>query len=242
MIADPYRVLGIPESASDTELKKAYRDLSKRYHPDANPDDPDGAEERFKEIQEAYKQIMDARERGTSAYGPAPGSYGSSRGDQQGRPYAEYGSFFGGFDDFFRNWQAYSEQERARQSAGERNELTAARNYINSGHYQEALQALSGVPMAERTAQWFYYSAVANQSIGNNIQALNHAKRAVDLEPGNNEYRSFLQRLQSGGQWYTHRGEGYGGMRSLATTGICLSICALNMCCGAGGLPMMFCC
>ena len=49
MIADPYRILGIREDATDQELKKAYRDLSKKYHPDANPNDPKAAEEKPKE-------------------------------------------------------------------------------------------------------------------------------------------------------------------------------------------------
>ena len=68
MIADPYSVLGISPSASNEEVKKAYRDLSRKYHPDSYVNNPlsDLAEEKFKEIQEAYKQIMDEREKGYS--------------------------------------------------------------------------------------------------------------------------------------------------------------------------------
>ena len=56
MSKNPYDVLGVSQNASDDEVKKAYRELSRKYHPDANVDNPlaDLAEEKFKEIQEAY--------------------------------------------------------------------------------------------------------------------------------------------------------------------------------------------
>ena len=57
---DPYKVLGLSPTASDEEVKKAYRKLSRKYHPDANINNPnkDQAEEKFKEIQAAYQMIM----------------------------------------------------------------------------------------------------------------------------------------------------------------------------------------
>ena len=63
---DPYSILGVTPSASDEEIKKAYRTLSRKYHPDANINNPnkDAAEEKFKEIQAAYNRIMDERQNG----------------------------------------------------------------------------------------------------------------------------------------------------------------------------------
>ena len=65
-MSDPYKVLGVSRGATDEEIKKAYRALSRKYHPDANINNPNKAEaeERFKEIQQAYNQIMKEKEQG----------------------------------------------------------------------------------------------------------------------------------------------------------------------------------
>mgnify|MGYP000242329387 CR=1 FL=1 len=70
---DPYSVLGVSRDASMDEIKKAYRKLSRKYHPDANINNPnkEQAEEMFKQVQQAYDQIVREREQGTLHRMPA---------------------------------------------------------------------------------------------------------------------------------------------------------------------------
>ena len=177
MVQDPYSVLGVSRDASDEEIKKAYRELAKKYHPDRNPGNEEAAR-KMNEINAAYDQIKN----GYGGYG-----YGQSGG------YGQYGGY-GGFSGF---GGAYEQpQERA--------ECRAAVNYIRNGRYNEALTALSQVPTAERDGRWYYLHSVANMYLGNRIAALDSAKRAVELSPDNAEYNRLLQTLQSGGTYYTN--------------------------------------
>ena len=108
---DPYQVLGVSRDASDEEIKKAYRALSRKYHPDANVNNPnkEQAEEKFKEIQQAYQRIMDERQRGTSSYGSSTTS-GSSGGG-----YQDFGGF-GDFEDLFGSFGFGGQSYRRAQS------------------------------------------------------------------------------------------------------------------------------
>ena len=80
-MSDPYKVLGISRSASDEEIKSAYRELARKYHPDAYAGNPlsDLAAEKMKEINEAYEQVT-AQRRGGASNG---GGYGASSSSSQ---------------------------------------------------------------------------------------------------------------------------------------------------------------
>ncbi len=112
---NPYETLGLRPGASEEEVKKAYRTLSRKYHPDANINNPnkEQAEAKFKEVQQAYQAIMDGN---TNSY-----SYG-------------YGS-----DPFnrARNFGGGTSKEESR--------LGAAQNFIMNGMWQEALRTLADI-------------------------------------------------------------------------------------------------
>ena len=115
MINEPHKVLGVSENATQDEIKKAYRQMAKKYHPDLNPGD-EVAAQKMNEVNEAYDMLMNPekyRRQTTNSYGgygqSSYGGYGSY-GNQQGRTYRTYtyGWQFGGwtytnvdFDDFF---------------------------------------------------------------------------------------------------------------------------------------------
>lgn len=98
---DYYEVLGVEKNATDEELKKAYRKLAKKYHPDANPDNKEEAEKKFKEVNEAYEILSDKQKRQMYDQFGFNGPQGFGGG--QGGGYYSYGSGFdgfGGFSDF----------------------------------------------------------------------------------------------------------------------------------------------
>lgn len=244
MSSNPYDVLGVDPSASDDEIKKAYRKLSRKYHPDANVNNPNQAqaETKFKEIQAAYTQIMKMREHGESfhSFGSGYGYGGSSYGGYSGSSYDGYsgsgydgysGSGYDGYGNTGRGGTGYGnagQQSSYNYTSEEAAQMQAAANYINNRYYREALNVLNNI--RNHTAQWYYYSAIANMGIGNNVHALEHIKRAVDMEPNNQEYRMLLQRLQFSGQWYQQRGEAYSSPFSMDGNW-CMKMLCLNMMC-----------
>lgn len=94
---DYYEVLGVDKNVSDEELKKAYRKLAKKYHPDANPDNKKEAEAKFKEVSEAYEVLSDKQKRTMYDQFGHNGPTGFAGGNS-GEYYSYNGAGFEGFD------------------------------------------------------------------------------------------------------------------------------------------------
>ncbi len=199
---DPYIVLGVDRHASEDEIKKAYRNLSRKYHPDANINNPNKAqaEEKFKEIQAAYNQIMDERQNG---------SYSNSYSDNYSYGYNSYGS----------------------QGAGSV-EMQAAANYINARQFAAAMNVLYSIPDSGRNGQWYFFASVASQGLGNLNDAREFISRAIALEPSNFRYRQFEQSINFNRGWYENRSASYGYYRPYSGVARwCISMAFLNLLC-----------
>ena len=220
---DPYSVLEIDRNATDDEVKKAYRNMCRKYHPDKNPGNK-AAEDMFKVVQEAYDQIMDERKNGYSSGGATGGySYGYGAGSGAGGYGYGYGASGG--------QQTYTGSEASYYQA--------AANYINSRHYREALNTLSNV--RDRNAQWYYLSALANAGLGNNYVAQEQAQTAASMEPGNFAYVNLVNSLRGGGFGYQNMNRTYGS-NTMFDDNFCLKLCMLNMLCNTCDGDMCCCC
>ncbi len=257
---DPFRVLGVSSTATEDEIKQAYRALAKKYHPDLNPDDPQGAEKKMKEINEAYAEAMRIKKGGgTSGYssqgygssgygssGYGSSGYGSSGyGGGQYRPGGQGGQGGQGYDPF--GFGAFTFDFGPRSSGSFRTgtyddaELQAAADDINRGNYRAAQELLSR--MTAHDASWHYLSALADRGLGNDVSALNHCRQAVQMDPDNQDYRALLSTLQGSGFGYT-QSSGHTGSLFNNPCVAGWAICMMLSCCTGGRLmyfPCFFC-
>ena len=214
---DPYQVLGVPSTATDEEVKKAYRNLAKKYHPDNYHDDPlaDLAQEKMKEINEAYEEIQNQRKRGASDNGY--GAYGSS-----------YGGTYGGYGGYGTNSYGGSYDP-----AIQRIRLAIRQGDLNLA--EELLNARS-----DHNAEWNFLKGAVCFKRGWLDEAKRYYETAVQMDPGNPEYQQALAMAE--GRSAGYRPAGYSRVTTDGCDDPCTRLCGTMLCCNLLGGGGYFCC
>lgn len=203
-MTDPYSVLGISSNATDDEVKTAYRNLARKYHPDNYQGNPlsDLAGEKMKEINQAYDEIMNTRRGG----GGQNGGGSTSAGGQGGSSYA---SGYGG-------------------GAGT-SQFADVRRLINSGRVTQAEELLDGIPRGSRDAEWHFLKGTVQYTRGWLDDAYMNFARACEMDPGNGEYRAAMSQLEW--QRKTGRAPGYQQTAGYGQGCSVCDCCTAYMCC-----------
>ena len=218
-MSDPYQILGVDRSADDDEIKKAYHDLARKYHPDKYRDSDlaDLAEEKMKEINAAYDRIRKERAEGGSrqdtGYGGSSAGYGST-GSYGGTGYGGYSG------------------SRGYTGAGAE-QFAAVRSYINQNRIAEAEAVLTGMGAELRGAEWHFLIGCVMVRRGNYADAGRHFDYACEREPYNEEYQNAREALRRRSATYTQT-EFSPGCGSLCTALLCADCCQ-SLCCGSRG-------
>lgn len=217
---DPYQVLGIPSTATDEEVKKAYRNLARKYHPDNYHDNPleDLAQERMKEINEAYEPIRNQRK---AAQSGGQSGYGSGYNPGYGAGYnTGYNTGYSG---------AYG-------AAWQRIRLAISQGNLNLA--EELLNA-----QTDHNGEWNFLKGAVCYKRGWMDEARRYYETAVQMDPGNAEYQRALDMINGNGAAYRPNGYGHVSTGSCAGDN-CTSLCAACACmnCLFGGGGYYFCC
>lgn len=212
MNKNPYTVLGVAENATDDQIKSAYRELAKKYHPDNYQDSPlrDLATEKMKEINEAYDEIQRMRKEGRSY---SSSSYGSGH-----------------------NSGAYNYN-----SGYTRTNYPDVRNLIRSGRLDDAQTILNGVPASNRDAEWYFLQGMIHYNKGWTDQAYSYFKTACDMDPSNNEFRQTFNQINRQ-RSYTSSEYNRSANSGCSSCDMCSALCCADACCECMGGDLCRCC
>ncbi|XP_017078912.1 dnaJ homolog subfamily B member 6 isoform X2 [Drosophila eugracilis] len=203
-MVDYYKVLDVARSATDSEVKKAYRKLALKWHPDKNPDNLDEANKRFRELSEAYEVLSDEKKRRIyDEYGKdGLGERGQSRSNARHhynthdfddfdimggfpfvfRPPEEvFREFFGvnsPFADFFRDANGYSNGSTSGSSSSRRHGGSSGSSRHHH-HHQHKLASPFGAPMLNYSMMDFFmptsgFTSFSSMTSGNGSSGLSH--------------------------------------------------------------------
>lgn len=189
---DPYEVLNIPPDASDDQVKKAYRSMAKKYHPDAMHGNPlaDLAEERMKEINDAHDRIQKMRKAGSASpntsYSPGQSQTRTTQQQKTQRQSSNQGQ------------SAYQRQNPYgfhHQGSHHDNPLyNQIRMHIIQGNLTLAAQLLG--QLTEKNGEYYYLAGTLAYRKGWIDEATQYYYKAFQMEPNNMEYRQAFEKIQ----------------------------------------------
>jgi molecular chaperone DnaJ len=202
-LKNPYEVLGISEGASEEEIKRAYKEAVRKYHPDQYQNNPLSqlAEEKLREANEAYEYLIK-----------------NAKGSRNNRPQGN-GSWNGGNDNgFFRQ----------------------VRMNIDRGNIAAAEDMLENSSV--RNAEWYFLKGLVFLRKGWYDEARSNMQTAVNMDPGNFEYREALNRMNISNRTYRGNAYGRGYNQGPDLCNMCATLWCLDTCCECGGCDLIDCC